>query len=81
MSHPKKSGQGFLERLQLVERHFGPVFDDLRRSVPRRAATDDDILDALAALWTAERVLKGTAIVLPAEPKRDAYGLPMEMVA
>ena len=41
----------------------------------------DDILDALVALWTAERIARGSAISIPAQPPLDAYGLRMEMVA
>jgi hypothetical protein len=42
---------------------------------------DDDILDAFAALWTAERIAPGEAVTLPEVPPRDRHGLPMEMVA
>ncbi|MFL5635521.1 MAG: DUF429 domain-containing protein, partial [Gemmatimonadaceae bacterium] len=45
-------------------------------------AADDDILDAFAALWTAERVARGAAITLPhADPPMDSVGLPMRMLA
>ena len=47
-----------------------------------RIAADDDILDAFAALWTAEHVVRGTAETLPhAEPPVDGAGLPMRMLA
>ena len=45
MAHPKKSGQGYLDRFRLLERHFGAAIADLRSQVPRRDAADDD-------LWT-----------------------------
>jgi len=38
------------------------------------------IIDAFAALWTAERILAGTARSAPATPPRDAHGFAMEMV-
>ena len=40
----------------------------------------DDLLDAFAALWTAERILRGEAITVPKVPPEDRYGLRMEMV-
>lgn len=36
--------------------------------------------DAYAAVWTAARVARGEAVTVPAEPPRDRFGLPMEMV-
>jgi predicted RNase H-like nuclease len=41
---------------------------------------DDDLLDAFAALWTAERISNGTARTVPAAPLEDRFGLRMEMV-
>ena len=81
MAHSKKTPEGGLERLNLLERHFGPVFAGLRAIVPTRQATSDDISDALAALWSAERVRAGRNVLLPDHPARDSFGLRMEMVA
>jgi predicted RNase H-like nuclease len=78
---PKRTPEGFRIRRDLVEGHFGPVFEPLRRAVPSSAAADDDILDAVAALWTAERIVEGRAITIPAHPPRDQHGLAMQMVA
>ncbi len=36
---------------------------------------DDDIVDAFAALWTAERILRGDACTLPAAPPRERSAL------
>ena len=38
-------------------------------------------LDALAALWTAQRIHSGTAVRLPAVEERDECGFPMQMLA
>jgi predicted RNase H-like nuclease len=81
MAHPKKSGQGYLDRYRLLENHFGPQMADLRSQVARREAEDDDLLDALVALWSAQRVHSGHHVCLPADPPRDRFGLRMEMVA
>jgi predicted RNase H-like nuclease len=81
MAHPKKAAQGYLDRYRLLESHFGTVIADLRSQVQRRDATDDDLLDALVALWSAQRVRAGFHICLPPDPPRDRFGLRMEMVA
>jgi predicted RNase H-like nuclease len=78
----KKSGTGFSTRFGLVESAFPGVFGRIRNEIRRRDAGDDDILDAFAALWTANRILQGTAISLPGpNPPRDSAGLPMRMLA
>jgi predicted RNase H-like nuclease len=38
-------------------------------------ALKDDLLDALAALWTAERAVRGIARRIPEEKQRDERGL------
>jgi predicted RNase H-like nuclease len=81
MAHPKRTNDGMRDRLHLVERHFGTVFDELRGTLGRHLVSDDDIVDALAALWTAERVRNGGAVTIPNTPPCDTYGLPMRMVA
>ena len=80
MQHAKRTSEGRDERLRLVTEYFGGAFDTVRREVSRRHAADDDILDAFAALWTAERILKGVAITIPDVPPEDRLGLRMEMV-
>jgi predicted RNase H-like nuclease len=80
MQHPKRSPEGRRERLALVNEHFRDAFEIVRLAVPQRQAADDDILDAFAALWTAERILRGAATTVPAAPPEDRFGLRMEMV-
>lgn len=81
LRHPKVSGFGFLERLQMVEAFYDSSVDEVRRSVPRRKAADDDILDAFAALWTAQRIYDGRAVRINPTDERDEHGLPMQMWA
>jgi predicted RNase H-like nuclease len=76
----KASAEGQEERRRLVEAVFGPVGDYLSQ-FPRSVAKPDDILDAFAALWTAQRILEGTAITLPPNPTPDGTGLRMEILA
>lgn len=44
------------------------------RDKPSRVKADD-ALDALVCAWSARRWLAGTAVLLPADPPRDARGL------
>jgi predicted RNase H-like nuclease len=81
MRHSKRSGFGFAERLDLVRTVFGQSAEAIREAVPRADAGDDDILDSLAALWTAQRIHSGAAVRLPAMEERDGCGLPMQMLA
>jgi predicted RNase H-like nuclease len=76
----KSSAEGQEERRRLVESVFGPVGEYLGQ-FPRGVAQPDDVLDAFAALWTAQRILEGTAITLPPHPIGDGTGLVMEIVA
>ncbi len=71
----KKTTLGREQRLALLAR----VFDEaavraLLASVPRRVAAADDVLDAFAALWSAERIADGVARSLPPTPVVDANG-------
>lgn len=76
----KKSHQGMNIRLSLVTAHFGETVASLvRKKHPAGQVADDDIYDAFAALWTAERILLGIAKSIPDQPEIDPFGLPMEM--
>lgn len=81
MKHAKKSGLGFTERLYVLARHFrhAPLCLELARDEFRQKdVADDDILDAMVGAVTALQH-PGLATV-PAEPEKDEYGIPMEMV-
>ena len=80
MSHSKKSAEGQAERRNLVVKHFGvEVVEEIRVKYLVKCVSHDDIYDAFAALWTAERIYEGKAGVIPAPSPRDAMGLHMEM--
>ena len=80
MSHAKKTLPGREQRLRLAEAWLGPdLLSRARGSWKRGELADDDILDAVATLWTAHRIEDGTAQVLPESPLRDAVGLPMRI--
>ncbi|MBK6791344.1 MAG: DUF429 domain-containing protein [Anaerolineales bacterium] len=76
----KKTASGRQERLALLTPIFGDgVFQALeaRREL---SSQPDDVLDAFAALWTAERIYQGVARPLPEFPEVDSKGLRMEIV-
>jgi len=77
----KKSPAGRLERRELLERNG--LLVPARRPADSRGirCTEDDLLDALAVLWTAGRVVHGRAVGFPQDAPRDACGLRMEIVA
>jgi len=80
MQFKKKKRAGRDERRSLLVAEFGYVVDDALGDLRSLGCAADDLLDAFAALWTARRIAKGTALTLPALPPRDRYGLMMEMV-
>jgi len=81
MVHRKKSSDGRAEREVLVEPRYGKEYQAVQPSLPRGQYSNDDLLDAFAALWTAARVAAESATVLPANPPLDSHGLRMEIVA
>ena len=81
MSAPKKTSAGRRERHALAAAWLGTGILERGRGAHRKAqAGDDDLLDAIAALWTAHRIAEGTAARLPEAPQEDEAGLLMEIV-
>lgn len=76
---PKKTSDGRKRRIRLLagvwRRNLRDVIECGSRGVGR-----DDIIDAMAVCWTADRVLRKKEIRLPGEPYRDSRGLRMEIV-
>ena len=73
VAEPKRTRLGQAQRLDLLRQHFSNV-DQLVANRPAGVAIDD-ALDALAALWTARRIVTGSAIRLGHGV--DARGLEM----
>jgi len=87
---PKKTAAGHAARLSLLQSgglasvNRSPVslsqqITALRRGRARDFAVDD-VLDALAAAWSALRHARGESICLPGERGRDERGLLMQIV-
>ncbi|MBX9736284.1 MAG: DUF429 domain-containing protein [Phycisphaerales bacterium] len=76
----KQTPEGRELRAQLLAAQGFTTVATVIRSVPRGQAAIDDVLDSMAACWTAGRVATGVAKRLPeGEPPIDSRGLRMEM--
>ena len=74
----KKTVEGQTARCDLLAQHFDEsAVRDLLTRVSRAEAAADDVLDALAALWTSQRIANRSAQSLPQPPARDGAGLSM----
>jgi predicted RNase H-like nuclease len=80
MGHNKKTAAGREERRALAAAGFGSGWEAVQAGLPATGYGEDDVLDALAVLWSARRIAAGRARRLPEAPERDARGLPMEIV-
>ena len=67
----KKSKEGFEIRNNLLRRHFESFdFQSIRNLYPRKDVMDNDILDAMAVLWSARRIKANEASFLPKIPEK-----------
>jgi predicted RNase H-like nuclease len=76
----KKTAAGRALRIGLLGQAWGVDVGALVQKHRGKDAKPDDILDAMAACWTAERVLRGEAEWLPPVPPVDSRGLRMAIV-
>ena len=74
----KRNPEGESIRRSLVENHFGGgAFDEIRKNHYLKDVANHDINDAFAVLWTAERIYRREAEVVPAGIESDSVGLRM----
>ena len=67
----KKTHEGFALRNALLSMHFKNfIFEDIRNQHARKDVMDNDILDALAVLWSAKRIQSNQASFLPQAPEK-----------
>jgi len=67
----KKTQEGFALRNALLSMHFKNfIFEDVRNQHARKDVMDNDILDALAVLWSAKRIQSNQASYLPQSPEK-----------
>ena len=67
----KKSHEGFAIRNSLLAlrfKHF--IFEEIRNQYAKKDVMDDDILDALAVLWSAKRIQSNKASFIPQAPEK-----------
>lgn len=80
-AHPKTTHAGHDERVAALR---GEVAEDSLEAAVHtrlRGAQIDDVLDAIAAAWTARRIAVGSALVLGDPDQRDERGLRCTIVA
>jgi predicted RNase H-like nuclease len=74
----KRTAEGHAQRRQLLCATFdAAAVDALFASIPNGFAAADDVADALAALWSAERIVRGESGSLPSPAAVDSAGLGM----
>ena len=81
MTSPKRTADGRAQRIGALRSWCGDRIDHALQDRRKLGCKPDDIVDAFAALWTAERIIHGTEVSIPPDPPTDAYGLRMEMLA
>ncbi len=84
MSHSKKKDEGIRERLAVLC-NIEPMAESIWRdalSMGHRGVNENDILDALAAAFTAvpEHAALSDIETIPSDAEHDVAGLPMEML-
>lgn len=77
----KKSREGRAARIALLCEHWAPGVDlvEMVETHRGRGVARDDVVDAMVACWTAERVRAGAARRLSEEVVVDGRGLRMEI--
>ena len=80
MRHNKRKFAGRNERMKLLTRIFLNVEEIVAEACKPKKVAPDDILDALAAVWTASQIILQQAQTLPENPQFDSRDLRMEIV-
>ena len=80
MKYPKRRLKGRAERRGLLVTHLGQDFvRECEDAFGGLRAKADDLYDAMAALWSAKRLVEGRAKTIPINPPKDSTGLRMEI--
>ena len=82
LNHAKRTAEGYQERRALLQSWLAmPLWDD-RKTARNQAigAAADDVLDAIAAAWTAQWWAAGCPGRFPVMKQHDAFGLCAEIV-
>ena len=81
MKESKASAAGLSARRRLLAKHFAPWLAQALAERRALGSAEDDVLDAFAALWTAERIAAKKHLRVPARLQRDEYGLRIQISA
>ena len=81
LQHSKARAAGRAERQQLIDAIWKGERERLWSRVQGSGCRPDDLNDAFAALWTAVRIVRGTARRRPQATETDEHGLRMEIIA
>lgn len=80
VNEPKRSLAGRRRRARLLARVAGfRGVPEIVRTHTRAGIAADDVLDALALAWTAQRIAVGEGSRVPERPQQDSHGLRMEI--
>ena len=70
MGYSKKTFEGKKKRLKLINSfypHFN--FSHVREKFSSKDLADDDILDAIAVLWSTQKIIDNIASYVPKKPE------------
>lgn len=81
LPHAKKTAAGAELRRSLLTAGGFPLALLQHPQWKTSQAADDDILDACACCWSAQRIAAGNHLAFPAIPELDAHGLRMQISA
>ena len=76
----KRKLTGRNERMKLLSAIFSDLEEIVAEARKPKEVAPDDILDALAAAWTAGLAVMGNAGTLPKSPELDSKGLRVEIL-
>jgi len=79
MLYGKHTTRGVRDRIDVLMETNVVSSPSMPQALKSGGADTDDVLDALVACWTAERIQKGCAVCIPQQPEIDSKGLRMEM--
>ena len=66
----KKTIEGRKKRLKLINGYYPSFsFDDVREKFSSKDVADDDILDAIAVLWSTQKIIDNIASYVPKKPE------------
>lgn len=81
MKDSKTTAAGLGARRRLLAKHYAPWLTQALADRRALGSAEDDVLDAFAALWTAERIAAKEQLRVPARLQRDEYGLRIQINA